>query len=79
MREPVAKTDQQVSKECRWCRHFRNDAAYIEAAFAGLASLSSGHGSARADDGICLRHGRYLTARSSCTEFSPAAFCGAPA
>ena len=55
---------------CDFCRYFRNDARYLEAAFAGLTSLSSGHGSVRSDDGICLRHDRYLSARSSCPDFS---------
>jgi glycosyltransferase involved in cell wall biosynthesis len=50
----------------------RNDAKFLEAAFGGLTSLSSGFGSVRADDGICLRHDRYLSARSFCAEFSPA-------
>jgi len=57
--------------ECRSCRHFRNDAKFIEAAFGGLTSLSSAYGSVRSDDGICLRHDRYLGARSSCGDFSP--------
>jgi hypothetical protein len=61
----------RVQSECRSCRHFRNDAAYLEAAFAGLTSLSSAFGSVRSDDGICLRHDRYLSARSSCSDFSP--------
>lgn len=60
-----------VQAECGACRHFRNDAAALEAAFAGLTSLSSASGSARGDDGICLRHDRYLTARSYCPDFSP--------
>ena len=55
---------------CAACIHFRNDAKFLEAAFAGLTSLSSAHGSTRADDGICLRHDRYLGARSSCLDFS---------
>ena len=62
-----------VKNECRSCRHFRNDAAYLEAAFAGLTSLSSAFGSVRSDDGICLRHDRYLGARSFCSDFSPMA------
>jgi|HubBroStandDraft_1064217.scaffolds.fasta_scaffold743871_1 hypothetical protein len=61
----------RVQNECRTCRHFRNDAKYLEAAFAGLTSLSSASGSARSDDGICLHHDRYLSARSSCSDFSP--------
>ena len=56
--------------QCRSCRHFRNDAKYLEAAFPGLTSLSSGYGSTRADDGLCLQHDRYLSARSSCPDFA---------
>jgi hypothetical protein len=59
-------------RECRACRHFRNDAKFLEAAFPGLTAMSSGYGSTRADDGICLRHDRYLGARASCADFSPA-------
>ena len=59
-------------QHCLACVHFRNDAKFLEAAFGGLTSLSSGFGSVRGDDGICLRHDRYLSARSSCVEFSPA-------
>jgi len=60
-----------VRSACGSCRHFRNDAAYVEAALAGLTSLSSARGSTRCDDGICLLHGRYLSARSLCRDFSP--------
>jgi hypothetical protein len=56
--------------QCRACAHFRNDADYLETVFRGLTSLSSGYGSVRADDGICLRHDRYLSARSSCPQFT---------
>ncbi|HUI96579.1 MAG TPA: hypothetical protein VLX44_12555 [Xanthobacteraceae bacterium] len=58
-------------RECRTCRHFRNDAAFLEAAFAGLTSMSSGYGSVRAEDGICLRHDRYLRAHASCADHAP--------
>jgi hypothetical protein len=54
---------------CGSCRHFRNDAAYLEATMPGLASFGSGDASARADDGVCLRHDRYLSARASCNDF----------
>ncbi len=57
---------------CRACRHFRNDPEALEAAMPGLASLSSAYGSVRAEDGICLRHERYLSADASCRNFSPA-------
>jgi hypothetical protein len=66
-------TASRIRRECRSCRHFRNDAASIEAAFAGLTSLSSAFGSVRSDDGICHRHDRYLSARSCCPDFSPMA------
>jgi hypothetical protein len=32
--------------------------------------MSSGDASVRADDGICLRHDRYLSARASCADFT---------
>ena len=57
--------------QCHACNHFRNDAKYLETVFKGLTSLSSGYGSVRSDDGICLRHDRYLSARSSCSDFVP--------
>jgi hypothetical protein len=66
-------SDQTVAAQCRACRHFRNDAAYLEKAFPGLTSLSSGYGSVRTDDGICLLHDRYLRATYACPQFSPAA------
>ena len=57
---------------CGSCRHFRNDPAYLEAAMPGLSSLSSAFASARADDGLCLTHDRYLSARASCARFAAA-------
>jgi hypothetical protein len=54
---------------CGSCLHFRNDPATLEAALPGLASLSSGYGSVRADDGLCLVHDRYLSARASCARY----------
>jgi hypothetical protein len=64
--------DATPQHHCFACVHFRNDAKFLEAAFGGLTSLSSGFGSVRGDDGICLHHDRYLSARSSCSEFTPA-------
>lgn len=49
---------------------FRNDAKFLETIFSGLTSLSSGYNSAWADDSICLRRDRYLSARSSCPQFA---------
>jgi hypothetical protein len=55
---------------CGYCAHFRDDPGYLEAAIAGLSSLGSANASARADDGLCLRHDRYLSARAGCADFS---------
>jgi hypothetical protein len=59
-----------ITRTCRHCRHFRNDAQFLETAFPGLTSMSSGYGSVRAEDGICLWHDRYLNVASSCPQFS---------
>jgi hypothetical protein len=64
---PVAGREK---KQCGACVHFRNEPEYLEAAFAGLASLSSAYGSVRAEDGLCLLHDRYLGAHCSCADFS---------
>jgi len=61
-------------RQCRSCIHFRNDAEFLESAFSGLKSLSSAFASVRADDGLCLRHDRYLSACSFCADFSPKHF-----
>ena len=55
---------------CAGCSHFRNDPAYLEGAFSGLASLSSGYASVIADDGLCLQHDRLTSGRSWCENFS---------
>jgi hypothetical protein len=60
--------------QCRHCRYFRNDAAYLERSLPGLTGLSSGYGSASSDDGICVRHGRYLRADATCAAFAPLSF-----
>lgn len=70
--QPLMQDEQhQVAIHCRNCRHFRNDAGYLERSFPGLTGLSSGYGSTRSDDGICTRLDRYLRAESSCAEYSP--------
>jgi hypothetical protein len=56
---------------CRDCRHFNNDAAFLENAFKGMTALSSAYGSTRSDDGLCLRHDRYLSASHYCGDFAP--------
>jgi len=62
--------NRETARRCRFCVWFRNEPAFLEAAFAGLASLGSAYGSVRGDDGLCLRHDRYLSAHASCADFS---------
>jgi hypothetical protein len=57
---------------CGRCTHFRNDPATIEAAFPGLAAMSSGSASVRSHDGICLRHDVYLSFHDICDDFEVA-------
>jgi hypothetical protein len=63
-------------ERCGVCVHFRNDPAYLETLFKGLAALSSAYASVRADDGHCRRHDRYLSAGAGCADFSPIAASG---
>jgi hypothetical protein len=56
---------------CASCAYFRNDPAYIEQAMPGLITMGSGYASVRAQDGICARHERYLSERSSCADHLP--------
>jgi hypothetical protein len=37
-----------------------------------MSAMSSAWGSTRAEDGLCLKHDRYLSADSSCVDFTPA-------
>jgi hypothetical protein len=67
MRDQAAQSEHR----CGSCVHFRNDPKFLETVFKGLTSLSSGYGSVRADDGVCLRHDRYLSARASCPQYAP--------
>jgi hypothetical protein len=60
-----------MAGKCRDCAQFRNDPAYLEAALRGINIMSSAWGSTRAEDGLCLRHDCYLSAESSCRDFTP--------
>jgi hypothetical protein len=64
-----ARPPEPLSRTCVHCAHFQNEAAALEAEIAGLATMSSGYAAVRDRDGLCTRHGRYLTCRSSCAEF----------
>jgi hypothetical protein len=54
---------------CIACRHFASDAATLERELPGLVSMGSGYGSVRANDGICRRHDRYVSASHYCEQF----------
>jgi hypothetical protein len=64
----------QTDRRCGDCAHFRNDPAFLESSFPGLTSFSSGYASVCADDGVCARHDRYLTAGATCAEFAARVF-----
>jgi len=55
-----------MSESCRSCIRFEASPAAIEAAFAGLATLSSAHAAVRLTDGLCSVHDRYVRASSAC-------------
>jgi len=61
----------QVRPRCDRCESFRANAKDLEGLLPGLTSLSSGDASVRSDDGICMRHERFVGARSCCNNFSP--------
>ncbi len=54
---------------CRNCLHFRSDVPVPQTAMPGPASLEMGHGSGRAEDGLCLKHDRFVTPGSNCRFF----------
>lgn len=54
---------------CMDCAHFRNSPEYLEAMIPGLITMSSGHASARKDDGICTLLDLYLSANAYCEQF----------
>ncbi len=58
-----------MTESCLTCGNFRNDAATLEAALPGLTSLSSAGNASRSDDGLCLRHQRYVGANSRCDRY----------
>ncbi|MCK8783536.1 hypothetical protein M0638_03965 [Roseomonas sp. NAR14] len=58
-------------RRCAACRHFEAGAAAVEAAFPGLAAMSSGWASVREADGLCARRGLYLSARDGCSDHAP--------
>ncbi len=63
-------TPQAACRDCQW---FHNDPEFLEATFKGLSAMSSAWGSVRAEDGLCRRHDRYLSANAFCADFTPQA------
>jgi hypothetical protein len=55
---------------CIPCAHFCDDPAQVEAQLPGLAILSSGHASVRAQDGLCVLHDLVINGRRRCDAFS---------
>jgi hypothetical protein len=62
----------ELAGRCFQCAQFRNAPEQLERDIAGLISMSSGFAAVRWNDGLCLLHERYLTARSSCAQFRAA-------
>ena len=63
--------DEARQGHCRTCRNFQSDPRLFEALTPGLVSFGSGDASVRADDGLCLHHGRYVAANAGCTSYQP--------
>jgi hypothetical protein len=60
----------EIVRQCGQCAHFCNAPAAMEAVFKGLSAMSSGYASVRAHDGLCHRHGVYLSYRDTCGDFT---------
>jgi hypothetical protein len=54
---------------CSSCAHFADDPATLERDMPGLTAMGSAHASVRAADGLCRRHGLYLSGTDSCPSF----------
>ena len=52
------------------CAYFRSHPAEIEGRLRGLNSMSSAYASVRAEDGLCRRHDRYVSASSVCADYA---------
>ncbi len=58
---------------CATCRHFDNSPATLEARIPGLRALGSAYGATRAQDGLCARWERYLSADHVCPDHASCA------
>jgi hypothetical protein len=59
-----------TERACRDCANFRNDPVFLERAIKGLNVMSSAFASVRSDDGLCLKHDRFMQAGGSCPDFA---------
>jgi hypothetical protein len=57
-------------RRCATCAFFRCDPHEFESAIPGLRSFGSGFAAVRADDGLCLRHERYLSSTAHCPQYT---------
>jgi hypothetical protein len=53
-------------RSCATCVSFRSDPFELESAIAGLRSFGSGFAAVCSNDGLCVRHDRYLSASACC-------------
>lgn len=58
------------NRVCANCNFFENGAHFLEQAVPGLIVMSSGYAAVRWHDGLCTHHRRYLTAASTCAQYS---------
>jgi len=68
----MGNSDRDVQRAARRVTASNSEEGFalaIERFVPGLRSFGSGFASVRADDGLCLRHGRYLAASSFCADF----------
>ena len=66
---PVLTIAPSLLPRCGNCIHFANAPAAMEEALPGLATMGSGFGSVRAQDGLCTLHDYYLAAWDRCARF----------
>jgi hypothetical protein len=65
--DAVAKSG--ARETCFSCARFCNDPQLIEAQVPGLATLSSAHGSVRAQDGLCIHYDVIINGRRRCDAY----------
>jgi hypothetical protein len=56
-------------RKCGTCSQFIDDAQELERRLPGILILSSAHGDARGDQGLCCIHERMLTPGLTCSRW----------